>query len=223
MKRFFICKKNNNYRSWKAVIVGIIIATFLWIGFFSKRLSGKMIAEAKIESDRHIYNMLSNIINNRIKNKNQKNYLITTKNKDNEILLTEFNLKEVYNLLGEVNKELNKKVDYNYIFFVPSFMSSKKFLINSWGSKIPVKTAIIKSIYSNIKTKVTDYGLNNALVEIYIIVNITQQIMIPFNSESYQKEYEILVSTYFINGKIPSFYGRSIELSSNIFDIKEKI
>ena len=172
MKRFFICKKNNNYRSWKAVIVGIIIATFLWIGFFSKRLSDKMIAEAKIESDRHIYNMLSNIINNCIKNKNQKNYLITTKNKDNEILLTEFNLKEVYNLLGEVNKELNKKVDYNYIFFVPSFMSSKKFLINSWGSKIPVKTAIIKSIYSNIKTKVTDYGLNNALVEIYIIVRM---------------------------------------------------
>ena len=213
--------KERNY--WKVAIIGIIIATFFWFNFFSKRLSPKIKEYAKNEADKHVYLLLSDVISQDIKNNNSKELIITSKNEENEIILTEYNLKKLYELLSRVNESLSKKLDKDFYFFLPSGLYSKSFLINTWGSKIPIRVIIAGNIYSNIKTKITNYGLNNALVEVYIIVKVNQRLLSPMADNDYSGEYEILVSTFFINGKVPNFYGDSYELSSNIFDINKKI
>ena len=77
-------------------------------------------------------------------------------------------------------------------------------------------------MYTNIKTKVSNYGLNNALVEVYVVIETKQQLVIPFTKKNLNFKYEILVSSYFINGKIPGIYSKNFEISSNIFTLLRK-
>lgn len=221
MTKRFKKKSNNKINYIKVAFIGTIIATFFWFSFFSKRISPKIISLATIESDKRFYNVANTIINKEVKNINPQEFLFFTKNKNNEILLTEYNLKKVYTFLEKVNKYL--KMDDEYVFFLESGMLSKNFLMNFIGFKIPIVSKIANNMFANVKTKITNYGINNALVELYIVIDVNQMIISPFSKINNNKKYEILIATYFINGKVPNFYGNDYVVYSNIFDIKEKI
>ena len=109
------------------------------------------------------------------------------------------------------------------IFFLPSGLLNKRFLTNYFGTKIPIRVKVSKSIYANIKTKITNYGLNNALAEIYLVIDVNYLIISPFDRAVQNSKYEILLSSYFINGKVPNIYSGAYVINSNIFDINQKI
>ncbi len=221
MNKRFRKKKRGNLYYLKVAVIGVIIATFFWFSFISKKLSDRIISIASVEANQRFYNMTSKIIREQVKKENVNDFLVFTKNKDGELLLTKYNLSKVYDFLEKVSNYL--ELDKNYVFFLPSGLISKKFLINNIGTKIPIRVIIANGIYVNIKTKITNYGINNALAEIYLIIEAKQVVVSPFEKKEQIKQYELLLSSFFITGKIPNFYGDRYELSSNIFDIKEKI
>ncbi len=221
MNKRFRKKKRENLYYLKVAVIGVIIATFFWFSFISKKLSDRIISIASVEANQRFYNMTSKIIREQVKKENVNDFLVFTKNKDGELLLTKYNLSKVYDFLEKVSNYL--ELDKNYVFFLPSGLISKKFLINNIGTKIPIRVIIANGIYVNIKTKITNYGINNALAEIYLIIEAKQVVVSPFEKKEQIKQYELLLSSFFITGKIPNFYGDRYELSSNIFDIKEKI
>ncbi len=178
--------------------------------------------EACILADKKIYEMVNFTINKSIKSIDSHALFEFKKNADGEILLSEYNTNELYKLMNIFNRNINlEKKDY--IIFLPAGLASNKILINGWGSKIPIRIMLSRNFYTNIKTKVTNYGINNALVEVYFVVDVNQQVISPFKKRVLKRKYEILVSNYFINGKVPNFYGKSFVTSSNIFDIYLKI
>ena len=67
------------------------------------------------------------------------------------------------------------------------------------------------------KTKVTDYGLNNALVELFVYVEFKMQIMSPFHVEEVTLKYDALIASMMIEGEVPNFYGGMIEKESSIY------
>ena len=91
--------------------------------------------------------------------------------------------------------------------------------LNNLGPKIPVKVSVVGNVLTNIKTKMTNYGINNVLAEVYVTLDITEQVIVPMTYDKLKTNYEILISTFFINGKVPSFYGSTYETSSKIYDV----
>ena len=65
------------------------------------------------------------------------------------------------------------------------------------------------------KTKVTPYGINNALVEIAAEVTITEQITMPHTTKKIPLTSEVTLVIELIQGKVPSFYQGSIDKNSN--------
>ena len=57
----------------------------------------------------------------------------------------------------------------------------------------------------------------------YVVVDLNYYVFSPFVKKMYNRKFEILISSFFINGKIPLAYGDNYEISSNIFDINQKI
>ena len=202
-------------------IVGIIIATFFWISFFSNRMAPKVLSLAKIEADSRLYNVVNEAVRKGTKNMDVSDFLIFKKNDENELILAKYDLKNVYKILDRITFYL--KMNGDFVFFLPSAFGSKSFLVNYFGTKIPIRVKLSQNVYTNIKTKITNYGLNNALAEIYVIINVNQAIISPFDKSNNKQKYEILISTNFIVGKVPSYYGNNYEISSNIFDIRQKI
>ncbi len=221
MKRMFVRSKIK-ISFLRLSIIGIMIATFFWFSLFSKRLMPRIKSLAIIEGDKYIYNLLYSIVNDSVKKFDKNKFLIFKNDQNGELVLTQYNMDEIYKLIDLMNKTIKIK-DKSHMFFIPSGMVSKNFLLNSWGNKIPIMAKTVNNMYINFKTKVHNYGINNALVEIYVIIEVKQQLLIPFAKNTVTNKYEMLVSSYFINGRVPGIYGKNFEISSNIFDIKTKI
>ena len=81
------------------------------------------------------------------------------------------------------------KLKNGIIYEIPLGTITNSGFLSNLGPKIPIKLNIIGSVESNVKTNIKEYGINNALVEIYIRISVTEQINVV-DFLSYQKELQ---------------------------------
>ena len=75
------------------------------------------------------------------------------------------------------------------------------------------------SITTNIDTKLTNYGINNALVEISINISMEEQILLPYTVKTITVENSIPVVLKIIEGTVPKYYSNGISGSSPTLSI----
>ena len=145
-----------------------------------------------------------------------KYYLYIDKNKSNEIVYLDYDIDKTYKLLNKYIESLKKDNSKSKILTVPFFIASDNIIISSLGPKIKFKYEIIDNVKGKIKTKVTDFGVNNALIEMYFELEIGYLVVIPMNKKESVLKTEILISSKIINGKVPTFYGKNIFKESSV-------
>ena len=154
--------------------------------------------------------------NNFITNEEVNDILYIDKNKSNEIVYLDYDIDKTYKLLNKYIDSLKKDNSKSKILTVPFFIASDNIIISSLGPKIKFKYEIIDNVKGKIKTKVTDFGVNNALVEMYFELEIGYLVVIPMNKKESVLKTEILISSKIINGKVPTFYGKNIFKESSV-------
>ena len=90
------------------------------------------------------------------------------------------------------------------------------------GPKIPIKLNLIGDVISNIETKVTNYGINNALLEIGVYVEVSSKINLPFISKTVKVSNVIPISMKVIEGKVPQMYLNGYTTNSNLIEKSTK-
>lgn len=187
--------------------------------------------------DKVLYQFFNELITNDIINKESVNDILEiTKNSKGEILTVNYDLERTYKILTDVSNRLtsaindleNGKIDVSIydkylengknglVLNIPLFISNNNIFINNIGPKIPVLVNFNENILTNIKTKVTNYGFNNALLEIYITVEMQKLIITPLKKDEEKFNYDILVAALVVNGSVPNFYGGNIETNRSI-------
>ena len=111
------------------------------------------------------------------------------------------------------------KLKNGIIYEIPLGTITNTGFLSNLGPKIPIKLNIIGSVESNVKTNIKEYGINNALVEIYIRISVTEQINVPFISKRVTVTSDIPVALKVIQGSVPKYYGGTLSKQSNIFSI----
>ena len=229
----------------KKTKVGVIILTLVLFftslfyqlyGIYSKDI---ILDVAKIKLNDFMKNFLSsNIGYDLIKDEGIENVLVINKNKDNEILYVNYDLDIAYKLLDVITKELENNIQElktgnvndtslyqnNEVLMLklPFFIGGNNPLLVSLGPKIYVPLNFSGAILTNLKTEIKDYGLNNALVEMYVTIKINIDILYPYNKSKEEINYDVLIASSIINGRIPSFYGGVIDTKSNNVSIPIK-
>lgn len=99
-------------------------------------------------------------------------------------------------------KELKKGVIGN----IPTGVIFNNALLSNLGPKFPIRLKIMGDIITNIKTKVTNYGINNAVVEVSIQVDVTTQAILPFSSKVIKVSSDIPLTIKLMQGNVPSYY-----------------
>lgn len=237
-------KKRKKYSLKKLYLIVVIIlvcviTTFLF-SCFNKKINPKLIEISEKNLNKITYSIIMDYLDSDILNEDYlNNILIITKNKESEIITVDFNLEQTYEILSEITRrmqenlnELEKgkiKVDYydsylsngqkGLILMVPIGVASDYIFLNNLGPKIPVKINFIGAVLTNVKTKITNYGMNNALVELYAYIMITQEITTPVTYNTLKTEYDVLLAAKMVNGRVPTFYGNSLEKESSLFNI----
>ena len=123
---------------------------------------------------------------------------------------------ELPDILISYDKE---KLKNGIIYEIPLGTITNSGFLSNLGPQIPIKLNIIGSVESNVKTNIKEYGINNALVEIYIRISVTEQINVPFISKRVTVTSDIPVALKVIQGSVPKYYGGTLSKQSNIFSI----
>ena len=157
-------------------------------------------------------------------------------NAKGEIIGMDYDLNKIYTISAHLTEYLNnhlknydelssdlkkdfKTSESSILFLIPFGQLLNNVYFSQIGPKIPVIINLENSVFTNVSTKVTDYGLNNALLNVVLEVKLGYQIITPLQKEKKTLEYELLISSSVIEGKVPNFYGGSMESKSTFFEV----
>lgn len=206
----------------------IILFSFIFLTILDKKAMPIIMNYANVQTKRVGIEVLRNTgVKDVGKLLDSKELFIVTQNKNGEIESIDFNtaalnealiivaqnvrtrLKEVEegkNLPDEMySNALDKNMKNGIIYEVPvGVVFGNSFLANI-GPKIPVKIKYSGNVGLDIKTKVKEYGLNSALIEAYIYVEVTQRTILPFVSKDIKLTSEIPVIMKVVKGTIPYY------------------
>ena len=231
-----------NYRISRIIILIIILIfffTYTLYSIYNKKITPKIIDVAEMKLQKFTESFLSNNIGYDILNDEIiKDILVINKNNDGEILYVDYNLDQAYLVLDIVTKKLDSLINdlengqvenlddanienskYGLIMKIPMFIASDYALMANMGPTIYLKINFTGSILTNIKSKITNYGMNNALVELYVTIKINEELMAPVVNKTLNIEYDVLIASQVINGRIPEYYGGLITGTSNSLSI----
>ena len=71
---------------------------------------------------------------------------------------------------------------------------------------IPVSIKEIAYYNVSVEKNVIDYGINNALVEIDLLIEVSFLVVVPFVKEYVNKEVLLPLAIELVNGKVPNVF-----------------
>ena len=145
------------------------------------------------------------------------------KNSKDEISEVDFDIKKSSQLLSEITGYLNENLnDYNFLGYrldIPIGLLSKNPILTNVGPKIPVKVEVSDVALGNVRTNVKSFGINNALIEVYLDIFIRTSILYPFEVFEIDSEYSSLIASKIIAGSVPSLFGGTVNSKSDMINI----
>ncbi len=112
-----------------------------------------------------------------------------------------------------------KNLKKGIVYEIPSGVIFGNSFLSNLGPKIPIKFSLLGDINSNIKTKITNYGINNALMEVSMQIKVTEKALLPFLSKKIVVENSVPISIKMIEGSIPNYYFNGIDRESTTFSL----
>ncbi|MDO4376232.1 MAG: sporulation protein YunB [bacterium] len=151
---------------------------------------------------------------------------------NNELSDVTFKMNDAYNLASEICNELVingftyesdliniiEENDHDIIVGIPTFYYLENPILSNIGPTFIVKLNYIRDFLYEIKAVVKTYGINSLHVELYLNLKISSRIYF-YSSKDISNDFNILISSKIINGKIPSFYGNVYEKNSGFLNV----
>jgi sporulation protein YunB len=211
------------------IIISVIVLTSFFLNYLNNKIMPRVMAYAKINTEKIGTIIINDAISKKVlENLNTNELFIITRNSNDDIVSIDFNTVVVNKILTTATHQIELSLTFlekdkidaidlpnnimieksaNGIYFlIPAGVAFKTAFLSNLGPKIPVKLEYTGSVTSNISTNITNYGINNALMEVYLDISITLKVIIPFISEDVVIETKIPLIIKMINGKIPEYY-----------------
>jgi sporulation protein YunB len=215
----------------KIIIIIILIITLITviIRYINNTISPKLVNYAELEI-RKISGLIitKSISEETLEKLNTNNLFIINRNNNNEILTVDLNTVEINKIIREATNNIeenlkqleegnvdknNKKNKKGVILEIPLGMIYNNFLLNNKGPKIPVKLKIIGDLEIETNTKITNYGINSALIEITLDITIKEEVILPITTKKITVTNKTPIAIKLIQGSVPNYYSDGINKS----------
>ena len=90
---------------------------------------------------------------------------------------------------------------------IPLGQATGNSILANLGPKIPVHFEIVGSIQSDIVHEVKEFGVNAALIEIYMPIEVHIRVVVPFSTETAEVSTNVFLDSRVIMGDVPEFYN----------------
>lgn len=236
-------KKASKINIFLIILFLIIIAIIFCLKFISKKVTPVLMEYAELQAGKIATYIIRQSVNESVtKEISVDDLFIITKDSDGNIKTIDFNPINVSKMLSKVTETVNdyltnlesnnfenmdipksisdsfrkQKKGKGIIFEIPSGIVLKNSILSNSGPKIPVKLTLVGDIDSDIKTKITNYGINNALLEVSVKIHVVEQVILPITSKRIKVEMNIPIAIKMIQGEIPEYYLKGLENGTTI-------
>lgn len=244
-KKIILFNKNKKINIFVITFIFFVIFLILIFNFINKKVSPVILNYAELEARKLATLVINSAINKNISNKiKSEEIFLITKDANDQINTIDFNPSIVNSILTEttmiIQKELKKiedgeiesieNLDLDYIssnsklkkgiiFEIPSGLVFQNAFFSNLGPTIPIKLSLVGDIISEVTTQVTNYGINNALIEVRICIKLTEQVILPLTTNRIEIESSVPIALKLIQGTVPNYYLNGISNSSNSLTI----
>lgn len=237
-KKHIISKKN----IFIFTLILIFISLAFIINFIGNKITPGVVSYAETELEKFTTRIINSVISTEIKDISLEELFIITKDNNDYIKTIDYNPIVVNGVLSNITTkvdrllrniengenlfELSNDVLENYdieklkkgiIFEMAITTIFDNPLLSNLGPRIPVRIFMLGSTSSNINTKITNYGINNALIETSIVIDLKLQIVLPYKTEKVSFQNSIPISLKLIQGIVPNYYFNGIDKNSSSF------
>ncbi len=223
----------------------VLFLLYITLNLLGNIINPIILKYSEAEVKRFATHVVTNAITDEIINELDVDDLFTIiKNNDNEIQTIDFNPSTVNKILKEsinavqtkINsiddgkvEELNlpstfdniylNKVKDSIILEIPLGIITNNAILTNLGPKIPIKLGFIGNVVGHVKTNITEYGINNALLEIIVQIEVTEQIIMPLITEEIPVIIDITLATKIIQGNVPLYYQDGMQENSSLYSV----
>jgi sporulation protein YunB len=210
-----------------------LVAAYFLVKYYSEKITPLLIEYAEIQTKEIALKIISTSYNDEISKNYPTNILDIKRTSDNDIELIKYNTQVVSEFLKKLSSNIetnlhileegnieklglsndNNNILYgkDIIYTIPLGAATKSAFLSNLGPKIPLKIKVNNDIAASFKVNITDYGLNNALLELNLTIEANVQVILPFISKVTNITYITPLSIELINGKIPNYYMSGLE------------
>lgn len=199
-----------------------------------KRINEILDSYVNIEIERLTTNIVNLTVNEIMSEMKYNNFLFFSKDAENKLENISYNTElintftdkvalkvydELLNLeIGDIDglevadkfkKGKFKNIENGLICDVSLGSIKNSTLFANIGPTIPIKLTFIGQVSTNLDVKVREYGINNLMVEVYLIVNVKEQASMPLTSKKKEIVVRVPLSIEIIKGEIPKYYSGS--------------
>lgn len=229
------------------ITLGLIcVVTYFVIDFIGSVLGKTLMSYAEVEVGRIArYVVNYSVTTKNIKELEFNDLFIVTKNKDDEIQTIDFDPVVVNNVLNSITETvishfkaieegnldvidlsegflINTDIDklrQGIIAEIPIGVVTGNALLSNLGPKLPVKLSIAGEIESYLGTEIKYYGINNALITVYVNIDVSQQIYMPIATGRVVISQKIPITIKMIQGIVPDGYFGNLNSSEIVNEI----
>ena len=227
-------------RKWKQRLGLILFFFFLLFlilfRILNKKVTPILLSYATNESKKIATFLINDAISKKVVEElTVENLFLLTKNDKGEIISIDFNSVIVNKILSVTTNTVEVSLRYveqgrfeeleisdallvqyedsfkkGNFYEVPLGVIFNNSFLSNLGPKIPVKINLVGNIISGVETKVTNYGINNAMIEVYVHLQVNIQVILPFLSDTVQVDTLVPIAMKLIQGSVPNYYGGNL-------------
>ena len=225
-------------RKWLKLLITfilLIIFTFIILVFLSNKVMPFYMNYSEAEMKRVVTTVINKSVTEEVTNQLEVDSLFVLKKENDNTIIVDFDPVIVNRVMSKISdvvynnlKLISKKdkltlekynLDESY-FYIPSGIIFNTTMLNNVGRRIPINLEIISSVNPNLKTEVTEYGINNSLIEVYINVIVDVKMILPMYANTMQIVVVVPLAVKLIQGEVPKYYQRGYASSTLFFDEK---
>lgn len=246
--RFKMKSKSKKINYLLVILLLILFCSWLVIDFIGTKLGKSLIEYAEVEAGRIARYVVNYAVTTKnIKELTFDDLFIVNKNSKEEIQTVDFDPIVVNNVLNSItetvimhfkaieegNLELldltnnffiNTNIDklkQGIIAEVPVGVVTGNALLSNLGPKLPVKLAVAGEIESQLETEIKYYGINNALISVYVNIKVSEQIYMPIATGKVVITQKIPIGIKLMQGIVPNAYFSNLDSMSVIREISK--
>ena len=200
--------------------------SFFFVYLIDRRLNVVLKKYVNNEVERFTHNIVSRAVTDLIDSRDYDDLLINNMGK------ISYNTKAINKLVNNVSIHLQDKLMELELgsvddYFMSSSIKSGKYnkvkngilteisigsirgssLFANISPTVPIKLMFMGQVNCDLDIKTKEYGINNLMIEVFLIVKIKEQIVMPLSSKKKEIVIREPLSIDIVKGEIPSYYG----------------